>query len=70
LLFVYSQEKYGPKGQGKASNGATPKSNKDAKQKPDVDINVGLSERPPWFCRYVLLKTLLPFLCMYVCVLP
>lgn len=22
----------------------------DAKQKPEVDINVGLSERPPWFC--------------------
>ncbi|XP_034913349.1 uncharacterized protein [Populus alba] len=47
---ITEAEKYGPKGQGKASNGATPKSNKDAKQKPDVDINVGLSERPPWFC--------------------
>ncbi|XP_057722033.1 UBP1-associated proteins 1C [Arachis stenosperma] len=42
-------EKYGPKGQVK--NGAPAKPNKDGnKQKPDVDINVGLSERPPWFC--------------------
>ncbi|KAJ6742738.1 CELL GROWTH-REGULATING NUCLEOLAR PROTEIN LYAR [Salix viminalis] len=47
---ITEAEKYGPKGLGKASNGATPKSNKDAKQKPDVDINVGLTERPPWFC--------------------
>ncbi|XP_024017143.1 cell growth-regulating nucleolar protein [Morus notabilis] len=37
-------EKYGPKGQGKALNGAS------AKQHPDFDITVGLSERPPWFC--------------------
>lgn len=48
------QEKYGPKGQGKALNAATAKPNKDIKQKPEVDINVGLSERPPWFCRYIL----------------
>ncbi|XP_015973796.1 UBP1-associated proteins 1C [Arachis duranensis] len=42
-------EKYGPKGQVK--NGAPAKPNKDGnKQKPEVDINVGLSERPPWFC--------------------
>lgn len=55
MLMVF-QEKYGPKGQGKVSNGGvTPKSNKDSKQRPDVDINVGLSERPPWYCRYVLL---------------
>lgn len=47
------QEKYGPKGQGKASNGPTPKPNKDSKPKADVDINVGLSDRPPWFCRYI-----------------
>ncbi|XP_012076989.1 UBP1-associated proteins 1C isoform X2 [Jatropha curcas] len=47
---ITEAEKYGPKGQGKAPNGATPKTNKNAKQQPDVDINVGLSERPPWFC--------------------
>ncbi|MED6186015.1 hypothetical protein PIB30_062643 [Stylosanthes scabra] len=42
-------EKYGPKGQVK--NGTPAKPNKDGnKQKPEVDINVGLSERPPWFC--------------------
>uniref|UniRef100_A0A2P2IWH3 UBP1-associated proteins 1C isoform X2 n=1 Tax=Rhizophora mucronata TaxID=61149 RepID=A0A2P2IWH3_RHIMU len=46
-------EKYGPKGQGKAPNGTTPKANKDAKKQLDIDINVGLSERPPWFCRCV-----------------
>ena len=47
------QEKYGPKGQGK--NVTPGKPNKDGnKQKPEVDINVGLSERPPWFCRYIL----------------
>ncbi|KAK2973714.1 hypothetical protein RJ640_021545 [Escallonia rubra] len=44
------QEKYGPKDQGKASNGTTPKPKSDTKQKPEVDINVGLSERPPWYC--------------------
>ncbi|MCE5166907.1 hypothetical protein HAX54_029308, partial [Datura stramonium] len=43
-------EKYGPKGQGKASNGTPAKPSSDSKQKPDVDINVGLSDRPPWFC--------------------
>ncbi|KAJ0029808.1 hypothetical protein Pint_13446 [Pistacia integerrima] len=47
---IYFQEKYGPKGQNKVSNGTTPKSNKDSKQKPELDINVGLSEQPPWFC--------------------
>ncbi|KAL5538515.1 hypothetical protein UlMin_045443 [Ulmus minor] len=31
-------------------NYATPKPNKDAKQQPDFDINVGLYDRPPWFC--------------------
>ncbi|EPS63259.1 hypothetical protein M569_11529 [Genlisea aurea] len=49
---ITEAEKYGPKGQGKASsNGqqnAKPRDN--SKQKPDVDITVGLSERPPWFC--------------------
>ncbi|CAK9172362.1 unnamed protein product [Ilex paraguariensis] len=47
---ITEAEKYGPKGQGKASNGTAAKPNNDLKQKPDVDINVGLSERPPWFC--------------------
>ncbi|XP_002514090.2 UBP1-associated proteins 1C isoform X1 [Ricinus communis] len=46
---ITEAEKYGPKGQGKISNGATPKSNKK-QQHPDVDITVGLSDRPPWFC--------------------
>ncbi|KAK3016838.1 hypothetical protein RJ639_006377, partial [Escallonia herrerae] len=47
---ITETEKYGPKGQGKASNGTTPKPKSDTKQKPEVDINVGLSERPPWYC--------------------
>ena len=52
FVGLYFQEKYGPKGQGKAPNVTNAKPNNDAKQKPDVDVNVGLSERPPWFCRY------------------
>ena len=55
---MYIQEKYGPKGQNKPLNVTTAKSNKDAKKQPDVDITVGLSERPPWFCRYVVLGAL------------
>ncbi|XP_057421823.1 UBP1-associated proteins 1C [Lotus japonicus] len=47
---ITEAEKYGPKGQGKTVNNAAAKPNKDSKQKPEVDINVGLSERPPWFC--------------------
>ncbi|KAI4376514.1 hypothetical protein MLD38_014266 [Melastoma candidum] len=50
---ITEAEKYGPKGQGKASsNNNTPaKTNdKDSKQQPDFDIRVGLSERPPWIC--------------------
>ncbi|PPD96990.1 hypothetical protein GOBAR_DD05939 [Gossypium barbadense] len=43
-------EKYGPKGQGKTPNGSISKPNKQTKEKPDIDINVGLSQRPPWFC--------------------
>ncbi|KAK6944786.1 Zinc finger, C2H2, LYAR-type [Dillenia turbinata] len=46
---ITEAEKYGPKGQGKASN-AKPKPDNDSKQKPEVDINIGLSEHPPWFC--------------------
>ncbi|KAK2973713.1 hypothetical protein RJ640_021544 [Escallonia rubra] len=55
---ITETEKYGPKGQGKASNGTTPKPKSDTKQKPEVDINVGLSERPPWYCRYGLWASL------------
>ncbi|KAK7329662.1 hypothetical protein VNO77_23835 [Canavalia gladiata] len=47
---ITEAEKYGPKGQGKTLNVATTKPSKDSKQRPEVDINVGLSERPPWFC--------------------
>ncbi|XP_012478714.1 UBP1-associated proteins 1C [Gossypium raimondii] len=43
-------EKYGPKGQGKTPNGSISKPNKQTREKPDIDINVGLSQRPPWFC--------------------
>ncbi|KHG16926.1 putative C16C10.8 [Gossypium arboreum] len=43
-------EKYGPKGQGKTPSGSNSKPNKQTKEKPDIDINVGLSQRPPWFC--------------------
>lgn len=48
---ITEAEKYGPKGQAKTPNGSNAKPGKETKQKPDVDINVGLSERPPWFCR-------------------
>ncbi|XVF88838.1 hypothetical protein PTKIN_Ptkin19aG0083100 [Pterospermum kingtungense] len=47
---ITEAEKYGPKGQEKTSNGSNAKPNKETKEKPDVDINVGLSQRPPWFC--------------------
>ncbi|XP_058755108.1 UBP1-associated proteins 1C-like [Vicia villosa] len=47
---ITEAEKYGPKGQGKALNGSAAKSGKDKKQRPEVDINVGLSNCPPWFC--------------------
>ncbi|CAA0829332.1 zinc ion binding [Striga hermonthica] len=47
---ITEAEKYGPKGQTKAVNGTNTKTKNDAKPKPEVDINVGLSERPPWFC--------------------
>ncbi|KAK7291820.1 hypothetical protein RIF29_07269 [Crotalaria pallida] len=45
---ITEAEKYGPKGQGKSVTPSKP--NKDNKEKPEVDINVGLSQRPPWFC--------------------
>ncbi|KAL1808875.1 hypothetical protein ACET3Z_025865 [Daucus carota] len=48
---ITEMEKYGPKGQVKASTNTTPNPKSDSKMKPEVDINVGLSERPPWFCR-------------------
>ncbi|XP_076923717.1 uncharacterized protein LOC143585934 [Bidens hawaiensis] len=46
---ITETEKYGPKGQAKP-NGTPGKPNSASKPKPEVDINVGLSERPPWFC--------------------
>lgn len=54
FVCFWFQEKYGPKGQVKVSNGSSAKPSKDSKQQVDFDINVGLSERAPWFCRYVL----------------
>ncbi|CAL4949065.1 unnamed protein product [Urochloa decumbens] len=46
---ISEAEKYGPKGQNKPSNGAQGKPDKP-KPNADVDINVGLSTRPPWVC--------------------
>ncbi|KAF8670972.1 hypothetical protein HU200_004000 [Digitaria exilis] len=46
---ISEAEKYGPKGQTKPSNGVQGKPDKP-KPNADVDINVGLSTRPPWFC--------------------
>ncbi|XVE97942.1 hypothetical protein REPUB_Repub03eG0062400 [Reevesia pubescens] len=45
---ITEAEKYGPKGQAPIGSNAKPK--KETKEKPDIDINVGLSQRPPWFC--------------------
>lgn len=50
----FFQEKYGPKDQGKASQKAQEKPDKP-KPNADVDVNVGLSSRPPWFCRYAIM---------------
>ncbi|KAG7988684.1 hypothetical protein I3843_03G200000 [Carya illinoinensis] len=47
---ITEAEKYGPKGQGNTPTAPTAKPNKNSKQQPDIDINVGLSEHPPWFC--------------------
>ncbi|MBA0622288.1 hypothetical protein Godav_007845, partial [Gossypium davidsonii] len=47
---ITEAEKYGPKEQVKTPNGSNAKPNKQTKEKPDIDINVGLSQRPPWFC--------------------
>ncbi|KAJ6808356.1 UBP1-associated proteins 1C [Iris pallida] len=46
---ISEAEKYGPKGEGKASQNAQ---SKPVKPKPnsDVNVNVGLSSRAPWFC--------------------
>uniref|UniRef100_A0A7N0ULN6 U1-type domain-containing protein n=1 Tax=Kalanchoe fedtschenkoi TaxID=63787 RepID=A0A7N0ULN6_KALFE len=46
---ISEAEKYGPKGMVKPSN-ATAMNTRNSNQKPEVDINVGLSENPPWFC--------------------
>ncbi|PKU84385.1 UBP1-associated proteins 1C isoform X2 [Dendrobium catenatum] len=42
-------EKYGPKDHGKPSQNSNSKPEKP-KKNADVDITVGLSSRPPWFC--------------------
>ncbi|KAF8048960.1 hypothetical protein N665_2344s0003 [Sinapis alba] len=47
---ITEAEKYGPKGQSKASNGTPAKPKDNSMQQPDFDINVGLSNRYPWFC--------------------
>ncbi|OAY68255.1 UBP1-associated proteins 1C [Ananas comosus] len=46
---ISEAEKYGPKDQGRASHNTQAKPDKP-KQNADVDINVGLSSHPPWFC--------------------
>lgn len=43
-------EKYGPKGQGKASNGTSAEPKSKSKANLDIDTNVGLSSHAPWFC--------------------
>lgn len=47
---ISEAEKYGPKGQVKTPNGKNSNPNSDTKKRPEVDTNVGLSQRPPWFC--------------------
>ncbi|CAI9100657.1 OLC1v1037802C2 [Oldenlandia corymbosa var. corymbosa] len=47
---ITEAEKYGPKGQGKATSNSNSKANSASKQKPDIDLNVGLSKRAPWSC--------------------
>ncbi|XP_077247886.1 zinc ion binding protein [Tasmannia lanceolata] len=47
---ISEAEKYGPKGQVKASNGTPAKPKSESKQRSDIDISVGLSSRAPWFC--------------------
>ncbi|CAH9053640.1 unnamed protein product [Cuscuta epithymum] len=47
---ISEAEKYGPKGQAKTPVGRNSNPNSDTKKRPDVDVNVGLSDRPPWFC--------------------
>nr|ABD66518.1 RNA-binding protein [Gymnadenia conopsea] len=42
-------EKYGPKDHGKPSQKSSSKPEKP-KKNADVDINIGLSSHPPWFC--------------------
>ncbi|KAK1284958.1 hypothetical protein QJS10_CPB20g00425 [Acorus calamus] len=46
---ITEAEKYGPKDHGKSSQNAPSKTNK-LKKNLDVDVNVGLSSRAPWFC--------------------
>ncbi|XP_072968995.1 uncharacterized protein [Typha angustifolia] len=46
---ISEAEKYGPKGQGRAPSTAQAKPDKP-KHNADVDVYVGLSSHPPWFC--------------------
>ncbi|KAK1312504.1 hypothetical protein QJS10_CPA07g01007 [Acorus calamus] len=46
---ITEAEKYGPKDHGKSSQNGPSKTNKPKKNL-DVDVNVGLSSRAPWFC--------------------
>lgn len=46
---ITEAEKYGPKDHGKPSQKSSSKPEKP-KKNADVDINVGLSSHPPWFC--------------------
>ncbi|GAU41932.1 hypothetical protein TSUD_139180 [Trifolium subterraneum] len=48
---ITEAKKYGPQGQGKTLNAAASKPVKEGKQRSVVDTNVGLSQRPLWFCR-------------------
>ncbi|XP_078432125.1 zinc ion binding protein [Wolffia australiana] len=49
MQCITEAEKYGPKNQAKSAPIAQNKVNKP-KPDLDIDINVGLSTRPPWFC--------------------
>ncbi|KAL6008043.1 hypothetical protein ACLOJK_033549 [Asimina triloba] len=62
LLFsdmkkMFLQEKYGPKGQGTASNAKPTKLTAEVKQNLGFDINVGLSSTAPWTCSLCNTKT-------------
>ncbi|KAI3879487.1 hypothetical protein MKX03_014107 [Papaver bracteatum] len=47
---ISETEKYGPKGAVKPGSNTPASAKSNTKKKPDVDTNVGLSTRPPWYC--------------------